>query len=116
MSIDVFHLLLLILASFRLTRLILFDRITHWIRNPFLEEKEEQLQDGTYEIYLNIKGSGFRRWVGELLSCYWCTGMWSTILLLGGYWVLPSYFIPIIIVFAVAAAASIIETIVQRLS
>lgn len=116
LSIDFFYFLLLVFASFRLTRLLVFDQITKWIRTPFLEEKEHQLEDGSVEIHVMIKGRGLKRWIGELLSCYWCTGVWCSIFLLAGYWLLPIYFIPIILILAVAAGASIVETVVQRLS
>ncbi len=94
----------------------MFDQITQWLRNPFIDEVEEQRPDGTIEIYVNIKGNGLRRWIGELLSCFWCTGIWSAVVLVGGYWFFPSFFIPIIIVLSVAGAASFIEVVVQRLS
>ncbi|MCT4574603.1 CotY/CotZ family spore coat protein, partial [Bacillus thuringiensis] len=24
--------------------------------------------------FTKVKGNGLRKWIGELLSCYWCTG------------------------------------------
>ncbi|GAA3329486.1 hypothetical protein GCM10020331_077740 [Ectobacillus funiculus] len=73
-----FCLFLFALASFRLTRLIVYDKITKFIRNPFIEEVDVQDEDGSVVTYVRIKGRGLRKWIGELLSCYWCTGIWTT--------------------------------------
>ncbi len=29
-----------------------------------------------YQRLQKVKGKGLRKWIGELLSCYWCTGVW----------------------------------------
>jgi Protein of unknown function (DUF1360) len=98
------------LASFRLTRVIVFDKIAEFIRAPFLEE----IIEGD-EVYTIPKKGPIRSWIGELLSCYWCTGVWVSIGLLAVYTYLPSIGVAIILIFAVAAIASIIETIIGRL-
>jgi hypothetical protein len=108
-------LLLLILASFRLTRLVVFDKITSFIRKPFHEEIEEVDSDGNSETFIEIKGNGLRYWVGELLSCYWCTGIWSTAVLLALLFIWPIGSEILIIILAIAGAAGICESIVQRL-
>ncbi|WP_053217665.1 DUF1360 domain-containing protein [Virgibacillus senegalensis] len=108
-----FTLGLLGLAAFRLTRLLVYDEITSFIRAPFHEEKEETLADGTTEVVIYIKGKGVRRFIGELLSCQWCTGIWSAACLYAGYVFWPFYFLPIIIILSVAAISSILEVIVS---
>ncbi|WLR53171.1 DUF1360 domain-containing protein [Bacillus tianshenii] len=106
---------MLVFASFRLTRLIVYDTITAFLRKPFHEFIEEKDEEGHVETYLKVKGSGLRYWVGELLSCYWCTGMWSTMFLVGGMWQFPVVFEPIILILAIAGAAAILETFVNQL-
>ncbi|RHW43240.1 DUF1360 domain-containing protein [Neobacillus notoginsengisoli] len=98
------------LASFRLTRIIVFDKITEFIRAPFLDEIEEN-----GDVYVVPKPSGLKKWIGELLSCYWCTGIWASAGLLGMYVFLPKVGIAVILIFAVAAIGGIIETIIGRL-
>lgn len=98
------------LASFRLTRVIVYDKIADFIRAPFLDEF---IEEG--EVYISPKGKGIRKWIGELISCYWCTGVWVSAGLLGIYFFFPKIGIPIILVFSVAAVAGIIETIIGRL-
>lgn len=110
-----FELILFSLASFRLTRLLIYDNITSFIRRPFHEFIEEELPDGTIESYLHIKGKGIRRWIGELLSCYWCTGIWCSFLLFGLYYFIPHLIEPLIIIFAIAGLAAIIETAIGKL-
>ena len=107
--------LLLSLASFRLTRLIVYDKITNFIRKPFHREVEEILEDGSVETYIEIKGKGLRRFLGELLSCHWCTGVWCAAGLYTGYLLTPFIFTGIIYILAIAGCDSIIETGIQRI-
>ena len=102
-------------AAFRLTRLIVFDKITAFIRRPFHREVEETDQDGAIEIYIEMKGTGLRAWIGELLSCYWCTGVWSALVLYGAWIYWPQGAEPIIAILAIAGIAGVIETIVLKL-
>lgn len=100
---------LLVFASFRLTRLIVYDTITEFLRAPFHDIVEETLEDGTTETYIEIKGDGLRYWIGELLSCHWCTGIWSAAFLYAGYALLPQLSMPLITVLAIAGIASVIQ-------
>lgn len=115
MKFSFLELLLLALASFRLTRLMVYDKITEFIRAPFFEETEEKNVNGETEIYIVPKKGGIRGFFGELLSCYWCIGIWSSLLLIAMYLLYPLVAIPLILVLAVAGLAAIIETIVQGL-
>lgn len=113
MNIDFLSFTILALASFRLTRLIVFDKITEFLRDPFFDEIEEVNEDGTKEVYYLPKGTPIKKFIGELLSCYWCTGVWVSAAMVIGYLLLPVVFVPIILVFAVAGLAAILESIVQ---
>lgn len=109
------ELFIISLASFRLTRLIVFDKITEFLRVPFFEEEIEANEDGVEEIYYVPKKGVFTNFFGELLSCYWCTGIWSALAICIFYFTNPQLATPIIIVLAVAGLAALIETVVQRL-
>jgi hypothetical protein len=115
MKITFLNLLILGLASFRLTRLIVFDKITEWIRTPFFDEMEEENEDGGIEVYYVPKKTGVKKFLGELLSCYWCTGIWASVIVVVSYYLFPVYSTPIIVILAVAGLASFFETIVQQL-
>ena len=113
MDIDFFTFILLGLATFRLTRLLVFDKITAFIRNPFLDEIEEIDENGQTDTFLVPKEGMIKGFFGELLSCYWCTGVWSAIVLCTFYLVYPTLAIPVLLILAVAAVAAIIETLIQ---
>ena len=114
LSITVFEFILLSLATFRITRLIVFDTIITFIRKPFHEIIEEVNDDGTTATYLQIKGTGIKFWIGELLSCYWCVGVWVAAILLTSYIFLPIATSVIVYIFAIAAVASIVEAIISK--
>lgn len=107
--------ILLSLATFRLTRLFVFDKITHFLRKPFINEYEETLEDGKIETYIEIKGTGIRRIIGELLSCYWCTGVWCAAIMYAGYLTIPAYFLPTILILSIAGCASFLEAVLLRI-
>lgn len=113
MDINFFEFIILALACFRLTRLIVFDKITEFLRNPFFDEIEEENEDGLKEIYYTPKTTPVKKFIGTLLSCYWCTGIWVSAGVTAGYFLLPAYFLPIILVFAIAGLGAIIESLVQ---
>ncbi|MEQ2525760.1 DUF1360 domain-containing protein [Robertmurraya yapensis] len=115
MTISWMEIVIISLASFRLTRLIVFDKITEFLRAPFFEEEIEVNLDGQEEVYFVPKKGLFTNFMGELLSCYWCTGIWSTLAICIFYFYWPAYATPILIILAVAGIAAIIETVVQRL-
>jgi len=107
-SLSWLEFVVLILASFRLTRLIVYDEITSFLREPFFSVTYED--DGTGQIvrHVHLKGSGLRPWIGTLLSCHWCVGMWVAAAIVGIYCWFPSFF-PLLLIIAVAGAASIVE-------
>ncbi len=99
------------LAAFRLTRLIVYDKITAFLGRPFIDELEITEPDGSVSTFTKVKGKGLRKWVGELLSCYWCTGVWVSAFLLVLYNWIPIVAEPLLALLAIAGAAAIIETI-----
>jgi hypothetical protein len=108
-------LLMLGLATFRITRLIVYDKITEPLRRPFFTEVEEVNDDGSIDIYIRPKDKGIRRWVGELFSCHWCTGIWVSIgvaTLYMFHWPLGEW---TLLLFSVAAIGSIVEVIISKL-
>ena len=107
------NLVILILAAFRLTRLIMYDEITSFIRDPFLTITTDY--DDNIENTHNIenKGSGLRYWIGTLLTCHWCVGIWSSIIIVSLYYCLSSSF-PLLLIFAIAGASSFISSYLDK--
>ncbi|KXG09584.1 Sporulation protein YjcA [Anoxybacillus sp. P3H1B] len=114
-SISYIELFVFSFAVFRLTRLLVYDQITSFIRKPFLEEVVETNDENVTETYVVIKGKGIRAFLGELLSCYWCTGIWCAAGLFLGGWLFPAVFEPVIMILAIAGMAGVIEAIVEKL-
>ncbi|GER67382.1 membrane protein [Weizmannia acidilactici] len=107
--------MLMAFASFRLARLIVYDKITAFLRKPFHEEVEETEPDGSKATYIILKGKGLRRWIGELLSCYWCTGIWCAVLIYVLWLFFPQVGEPLITVLAIAGLAGLIESVLARI-
>ncbi|WP_148347945.1 DUF1360 domain-containing protein [Bacillus rubiinfantis] len=99
--------IMLILASYRLTHLIVFDKITEFIRKPFMKKIQVKKEDGTIDTK-EVPKSLF----GYLLKCYWCAGVWSAILLSVIYLLTPDFAFVIILVLSIAGGQSILETFV----
>lgn len=66
-------LILLAVATQKLSRLIAKDRITSALRAPFTRYEGE---GGPSEVEEKPRGTGVRLAVGELLVCPFCLGMW----------------------------------------
>jgi hypothetical protein len=67
--------LLLGLATYRLSRLISYDRVTQYLRIPFVEPgKGAEQVEGTSE---EPKGEGLQYAVGQLLTCAYCSSVWA---------------------------------------
>jgi hypothetical protein len=66
-------LLLIGIATHKLSRLITKDKVTSFIRAPFTRD---QKPSGHGEVEEEPRGSGLQRAVGELLSCPYCVAQW----------------------------------------
>ncbi|MBL6008657.1 hypothetical protein C7B63_09310 [Bacillus halotolerans] len=98
---------MLILASYRLTHLIVFDKITEFIRKPFMKKKRTVDANG-HVNEKNVPSSNF----GYMLNCYWCAGVWCAILIGLGYLFLPDIAVPVIFILSIAGAQAILESAV----
>jgi len=62
-------------ASHKLSRLVAKDRVTSFLRAPFVRYEGE---GGPGEVSESPRGTGMRRTLGELLVCPYCLGQWMT--------------------------------------
>lgn len=65
--------LIMLLASWRLTRLFVYDAITRFVREQF---KDVVKVGRGYRLETPKKGP--RRLLAELLECPWCTSVWTS--------------------------------------
>lgn len=101
-------LLILALASFRLTHLLVFDRITGPIRRFVLgpAHQARPVQDGEGKP---------PAWT-DLFTCYWCCGVWVSAVVALGWIYLPQLSRVPLMIFAVAGAQAAIEASLRRSS
>ncbi|HEY9577899.1 MAG TPA: DUF1360 domain-containing protein [Pseudobacillus sp.] len=115
MTITMIDLIVLFLSSFRMTRLLVFDDIMETFRAPFFTEAEEISETGEVELFIVPREHGLRGWIGRMLSCYWCTGVWASAFCCLLYVCSPQIGGFLLLILAVAGGAALIESIVQRL-
>jgi hypothetical protein len=82
-SID---LVMLSISTFRLGRLIAFDRITEPLRYPFTQTVQDETGAGAT---VEPRGTGMRKAFGELISCPICAGTWVSAALVYAIHLLP---------------------------
>jgi hypothetical protein len=63
------------IASHKLSRVMAKDRITAFARAPFTEYQEP---GGPGEVEERPRGGGLRRAIGELLVCPYCMSVWTS--------------------------------------
>jgi len=66
-------LVLLGLATHKISRIIAKDRVTSPLRAPFTEYEEPA---GESEVKEKVRGQGLQRAIGDLVTCHWCLGAW----------------------------------------
>lgn len=93
-SVSVWDAFLMMLATFRLTRLVVYDSITRWFRELFDDGKP-------YTLIGTIK---------TLVNCPWCIGLWFAVVVSAAYFAAPfSWFF--IFILALGGAASTLQII-----
>ena len=103
--LSVFDITIMSLATFRIIRLITFDKIFSFARVMFMDT----LPDGT-----EVKpAGGFRRAAAELMECFWCTGVWVGLFVLVLYMLTPIGRFGALIL-AIAALGSFFQVVSRR--
>jgi Protein of unknown function (DUF1360) len=105
-------LLLITLATHKLSRLIAKDRVTSALRHPFTSYQEE---GGPGEVEEQARGEGLRRAVGELLICPYCLGLWVAAAFSGGLLVAPRATRWLASVFAVLFGSDVLQIAYKKL-
>lgn len=94
---------LMTLASWRVTRLFVYDAITKWFREQFWDVKK--VGKG---FVLEKPKTGPRRTLADLFSCPWCFGVWASALVIFCYLVTEWAFYPILFL-AISAVATFLQ-------
>ena len=105
-TIDLFDMTLITLATWRLIRLFVYDKIMSFFRDLFYNVDETG-------VLIKPK-RGFRRAVIDLLTCPWCFGVWATTMVVFFYFLSPFAFYPIFIL-AISVIATTLQIIVNAI-
>ena len=105
-ELSVVDFVLITLATWRLTRLFVYDAITKFFREQFLDAKKV---GRGYQ--LEKPKTGPRRTIADLLSCPWCFSVWAAAIVTFFYLMTPYAVFPVILL-----ALSAVATLLQLLS
>lgn len=100
---------LIALATYRITHLVVFDRIFMPIRNLFVR-REFRSYDGESYIRYTLPGGRLRRLVGKVLNCPWCASVWIAGGLTALYVYGPAWMTWVYVFLAAAAITGLLET------
>lgn len=97
---------LLAIATHRVSRLITKDSITAVVRAPFTRYVEPT---GAGEVHEEVRGTGWRHAVGELLGCPFCLGQWIGTAFTAGYVFAPRATRTVAAAFSVVAVSDALQ-------
>jgi hypothetical protein len=119
-------LVVLILAVFRISRLVIEDTISQPLRSAVLSrwpgkdveyEPGDKVTGGTFPLDGKLYAQE-PTWLGDriakLISCYWCTGFWVALALVVAYAAWPNPTLWVAFPFAVAAGAGIVGVLMHE--
>lgn len=106
-SVPIFDVILMAFAALRVTRLVVYDKITRWFRELFTERRI--VTDGGKEwVEISSSGLGIRSTIHDLLQCPWCIGFWSSLIIALCYFTFSwAWFV--ILFLAIAGAGSLLQ-------
>lgn len=96
--IGVFDFLLLVLATFRIIRLVTYDKITEFVRDYF----------ASYD-------NSFAKTIKFLVNCVWCVGIWAALFCVAMYYFTPFGWI-FLLLLAVSGLASFLQVVAKTLT
>lgn len=114
-SIELFDLGLVVLATFRLTRLFVYDKITRFLRDMFYHVEEEYTQEGVTYYRKAERAHGPMRTAYELLICPWCFSIWAGLFVTYAYFLNKELFWLPILILAVSGVATALQIFVNMI-
>lgn len=80
-AMSIFDILIMVFATYRIIRLIAYDKIFSFARVIFFDVGPDNT--------LMKPAGGFRRAVVELIDCIWCVGVWAALFVIVLYVISP---------------------------
>jgi hypothetical protein len=103
-KISLFDFVLLSLATFRLIRLLVYDRIMQFVRDRFFQEP----------VSRKCPKSGLKASIGHLFGCPWCMGVWAGLFSAFFYYLTPLAWFPVLVL-AVSGIASFVQVLANMI-
>lgn len=111
-DLSLVDLTLIALATFRLSRMIAFDRIMDPLRTPFTKVVNDNSGEGKT---IAPRGTGVRQAIGQLLSCPTCIGTWVAAILVFFMLIVPDGTRVFLYVIAAVGLAEIFNSLTEAL-
>jgi hypothetical protein len=106
-------LLILCLATFRLTSVVSEEKVARCLRAPFCKKVRVEDEEGSVREEEVPYEDGFRRSMGELILCPWCTGIWIATALTFFWLLAPGLARVCALAFAVAAGGLLFQILAK---
>jgi hypothetical protein len=98
-------------ATHKITRIVSKDSVTSPLRAPFTRYKEP---GGPAELMEEVRGTGVRHAVGELITCPFCLSPWVATALTGGLALAPRFTRAVTAVFSAVAVSDLLQLAYAR--
>lgn len=108
-SVPPFDAIIMAFATFRITRLMVYDKITRWFRELFAQRHTYEEGGVTY-VEIRPYTSGLRHTIYDLLQCPWCIGIWSALIVVFFYFTFVWAW-SVIFFLALAGAGSLLQVL-----
>jgi len=117
----IFEFLILSLAVFRISRLIVTDRISEPLRLRLLARFPSSetvfTEPGPGRFWAeSLDGWAVEHphWLGELVSCMWCVSWWISLIVTVGWWAAPTVIVWLAAPFALSAVVGLLAEVVDE--
>jgi hypothetical protein len=108
-DLTILDLTLITLASFRMTRMFVYDSMTRFLREQFWDAKVVR-----NKVTLVKPQTGPRRTLADLIGCPWCFGVWATTFVAFFYMLTPYAYFPTLIL-ALASIATLLQLVANMI-
>jgi hypothetical protein len=108
-DLTILDLTLITLASFRMTRMFVYDSMTRFLREQFWDAKVVR-----NKVTLVKPQTGPRRTLADLIGCPWCFGVWATTFVAFFYMLTPYAYFPTLIL-ALASLATLLQLVANMI-
>lgn len=100
---------ILALATYRLTHLIVYDKVFDPVRRLFVVRFMGEF-NGKPHLCYSLQGGHVRRFIGSIMVCHWCSGIWVSAAVVGIHRLVPETTDTLFLILAIASVQSLLES------